>query len=164
MSNAIIACIIVCLALLATGCGNEALRMNAELGRGMLEAQSTSGPIIRQLRIDASVAAGRAAHDRGAPESTAQAAAQAEAQRWQCALDGHGIYASAVSAYIGTLALWNAGQDFGLTDVLPYARRALDGYRFLASCLASLGSAILPEVPAFFDLIPSGWSLSDAGN
>lgn len=161
---AFLALSILVLGATVTGCGNQALQANQEVARMMLEVQSTSGPVIRQLRIDASIAAGREVQESGGQESAAQVAASETAQRWQCALDGHGIYATAVSAYIDTLTLWQGGQDFELLDVLPFVRRAIDSYSFLVSCLASLGSDLLPEVPAFFSLIPSTWSLTDVGN
>jgi hypothetical protein len=67
----------------------------------------------------------------------------------------------AVGAYIDTLALWAAGRDFELTDAIPFVRRAIDAYTVLASCVASLGSDALPEVPAFFDLVPATWGATE---
>ena len=152
-------CALLALTLMfsVTGCGNEALRINAEIARVMLEYQSTSGPLIREARVNAAIAAAQTVHDSGGNEQAAQAVAVSTATRWQCAIDGHGIYAAAVSAYIDTIALWNIGQDFELIDVLPYARTAIESYTFLASCLMSLDTDFLPEVPSFFDLIPSTW-------
>jgi len=147
----------VCVAFLVAGCGNEALRINATIARAMLEIQSSSGPMIRELRVNAGVEAGREAHDRGDSEAAAQASAAAAADAWQCAIDGHGIYASAVGAYIDALALWSNGVELELADALPFVRRAIDSYRFLASCLRSLGSDVLPDAPAFLDLVPPAW-------
>ena len=151
----------VCVAFLVAGCGNEALRVNATVARAMLEVQAESGPVIRELRVNAGVEAGREAHDRGAPEAEAQAAATAAASAWQCAIDGHGIYASAVGAYIDALALWANGVELELADALPFVRRAIDAYGFLASCLRSLGSDALPDAPSFLNLIPPVWSVTD---
>ncbi|MCH8084648.1 MAG: hypothetical protein IH885_10475, partial [Myxococcales bacterium] len=106
----------VVLAALLVGCGNEALRINASIARVMLEVQATSGPIIRELRVDAGVAAGREVHSSGGDEARAQRAATSTARRWQCAIDGHRIYSSAVGAYIDALVIWQAGDDFELTD------------------------------------------------
>jgi hypothetical protein len=148
----------VLVAILAVGCGNEALRINAGVARAMLEVQAESGPVIRELRVSAGVEAGREAHARGEPEATAQAAASSAAARWSCAIDGHRLYSLAVGAYIDTLALWVAGRDFELVDAIPFVRRALDSYRVLSSCLRSLGSEVLPEAPSFLDMIPPTWS------
>ncbi len=150
--------VIVAALIFVAGCGNAALQVNATVARAMLEVQAESGPVVRQLRIDASVGAARAVHDSGGDEAAAQAAAAATATRWRCVIDTHRIYSGAVGAYIDTLALWLAGLDFELADSIPFVRRALDAYRALASCTSSLGSEVLPAVPTFFDLIPSDWS------
>ena len=147
------------LAALFVGCGNEALRVNASVARVMLEVQSTSGPVIRELRVDAGIAAGRRVHANGGTIEAAQRAAVSTAQRWQCAIDGHRLYSSAVGAYIDALVLWQASDDFELADAIPFVRRALDAYRVTASCLLSLGSNVLPEVPSFLRLIPLGWEV-----
>lgn len=147
----------IVLAAFASGCGNEALRINTSIARAMLEVQAESGPLIRELRVAAGVSAGHSAHARGEPEAVAQIAARAAASRWQCAIDGHRLYSIAVGTYIDTLALWGAGEDFELTDAIPFVIRALDTYRVLASCLLSLGSEVLPAVPAFLDVIPPMW-------
>jgi hypothetical protein len=146
-------------AVFVAGCGNEALRINAEVARGMLELQAESGPRIRELRIAAGVSAGREAMEAGLQQDRAQAAARAAAEQWQCAIDGHSIYAEAVGSYIDTLTLWQAGRDFDISDILPFVRRAIDSYRFLSSCLSSLGSDVLPELPSFFNLIPPTWGI-----
>lgn len=155
---AVCALSLMCLA----ACGNTALQVNGEIARAMLEVQSSSGPVIRELRVNASIQSARDVHDSGGNEAAAQAAAENTARSWQCAIDGHGIFATAVSAYVDTLSLWNAGQDFALSSVLPYVMRAVEAYRFLASCMTSLGSDALPEVPAFMNLIPSTWAANDA--
>lgn len=152
------AALIVC-TLLLVACGNEALRLNTAIATGMLEVQSASGPVVRQLRSQAAVSAARRVHDVGGTEVEAQAAAETEADSWQCALEGHRIYALAVGTYIDTISLWSNGRDFALLDAFPFVQRALDSYRFFASCLASLGSDVLPEVPEFFNLIPSTWNM-----
>ena len=129
------------------GCaGNEALRVNVEVARAMLEAQSASGPVIRDLRIDAALDAARAVHDAGGDESEALESARATADRWSCAIDGHRLY---------------SGAEFQLIDVVPFVRAALDAYRSIASCLQALGVANVPEEPAFFQLIPPEWSLPE---
>lgn len=145
--------------LLASGCGVEALRINADIARGMLEVQSSSGPAIRRARMNAAIEAGRQAHANGLPESAAQLAAEHVADQWQCAIDGHSIYALGVGAYIDALALWQSGDGFSLAGVIPFVSRAVDSYRFLASCLTGLGSSILPEIPDFFRLIPPVWDV-----
>lgn len=152
--------ILACTAALSLGCGNQALSMNAEVARAMLEVQSSSGPVIRGLRVSAGVEAGRVAHESGATEEQAQAFALRAANRWNCAIDGHRIYSGAVGAYIDALALWNLRADFQLADALPFVSRAIDAYRFVSSCLNELGSDALPELPSFFDLIPGSWSLN----
>lgn len=149
----------VVLSVLFVGCGNEALKANVSIASAMLEVQSASGPVIRAARVEAGVSAGRDVHDSGGDEASAQLAASSAARRWQCAIDGHRIYASAVGAYIDTLALWAAGLDFELTDAIPFVRRALDTYRALVSCLVSLGSDALPAVPVFLDSIPPLWEV-----
>lgn len=170
-------CALLALTLMfAVGCGNEALRVNAEIARAMLEIQSTSGPLIREARVNAAIASAQAVHDSGGNEQAARAAAIETASNWQCTLDGHGFYAAAVSAYIDTIALWNTGQDFQWIDVIPYVRRAIDSYVVLASCLTSLGndaltgsasfinqiSAVLDDPSSLFDLTPSTWMTSNA--
>ena len=150
--------VLVLFAVLAIGCGNEALRINAGVARAMLEVQSSSGPVIRELRVSAGITAGREAHARGEPEAVAQSAARTAAAAWACAIDGHRFYSSAVGAYIDTLALWLAGRDFELADAIPFVLRALDSYRVLSACLRSLGSEALPETPSFLDIIPPTWS------
>jgi len=149
----------ITLPILLVGCGNEALRANATVARAMLEIQAESGPIVRELRVSASVNAAREVHDSGGDEATAQAAATETSRRWQCAIDGHRIYALAVGSYIDALALWLSGEDFELLDAIPFLRRGLDSYRVLSSCLRSLGSDALPEVPSFLNLIPPTWSV-----
>jgi len=149
---------VVVLSALFVGCGAGAIRTNATIAGAMLEVQSESGPLIRGLRIDASVNAARAAQERGEPEDIAQQEAQTVAGRWSCAIDGHRIFAGAVGSYIDALVLWQAGRDFELTDAVPFVTRALDAYRALVGCLSSLGSDILPAVPSFFDVIPPAWS------
>ena len=151
---------LVVLSALFVGCGDQALRTNAAVARAMLEVQAESGPIIREQRINAGVEAGRAAHARGEPEQIAQAEASAAAERWTCAIEGHRLYAGAVGSYIDSLALYAAGDGFDLLDALPFVRRALDAYRLLVSCLSSLGSDALPEVPSFLDMLPPTWNVS----
>ena len=161
-TNEVVLFAILVLALfIALGCGNQALQVNAEIARAMLEVQSTNGPMIREARVNASVTAARAVHERGGTESEAQAIATDTASHWQCALDGHGIYATAVSAYIDTITLWQTGQDFEIEDILPFVRRAIDAYTFLASCMTSLSSDLFSEEPSFFSLIPSAWSMTE---
>lgn len=159
-SLAIVAVVAAVAALALQGCGNTALLLNAEVARGMLEIQATSGPAIRRFRVQAGITAGGEAQAHGATEQQAQRAALVAANRWQCAIDGHGIFAGAVTSYIATLALWQAGQDFELTQLLPYVFRAIDAYRFLRSCLTSLGNDTLLETPSFMRLIPSSWSFA----
>lgn len=142
------------------GCGNAALQTNATVARAMLEVQAESGPLVRELRIDAATAAAREVHATGGNEAAAQAAATSAASRWQCAIDTHRIYSTAVGSYIDTLVLWQAGRDFELSDSIPFVARALDAYRALTSCLSSLGSDALPTVPSFLDLIPSAWGVA----
>ena len=153
-------CAIV-LAALFVGCGNQAWRVNASVARAMLEVQAESGPVIRELRVQAGVNAGREVHDRGGPEIEAQAAAVDAADRWDCAIEEHRIYSSMVGAYIDALALRVNDSDFELMDALPFVRRALAAYRALASCLASLESDALPETPEFLNLIPPAWSVTE---
>ena len=154
------AAVVLLLAGLLFGCGNEALKINASIARSMLTVQSETGPAIRQARIDASVSAGRDVHDAGGTQDEAQRAATQATRRWQCAVDGHRMFALAVGSYIDALALWANGEAFELVDILPFVRRAIDSYRVLSSCARSLGSQLLPEAPAFFDLIPPTWSVS----
>jgi len=146
------------LVALAAGCGNSALKMNAGIARAMLEVQATSGPLIRELRVEAGVDAGRRAHDRGEPVEEAQAAARAAAGRWQCAIDGHRLFSLAVGTYIDALVIAQANDAFKFEDVIPFVRRALDTYRALSSCLRSLGSDALPAAPGFLNVIPPGWA------
>ena len=153
----------VVLSFAFVGCGSNALKMNANVARVMLEVQAESGPVIRELRVDASVESARQVHESGGDEEAARAAATRTANRWQCAIDSHRIYQSAVGAYIDSLALWYVGDDFNWTDAIPYVVRVLDMYRALVSCLRSLGSSALPAVPAFLDLIPSTWGVASDG-
>lgn len=158
-NDLILAIVLVACAVFAVGCGNEALRINAEIARGMLELQAESGPRIREARVNAGVEAGREAHARGAPEAEAQAAASHAAEQWQCAVTGHQIYSMAVGAYIDSLQIAQQDVGFAIIDAIPFVRRAVDSYRVLAACLLSIGSDLLPEVPDFFNLIPSGWGV-----
>ena len=152
------------LAGLSVGCGAPALQINATVARAMLEVQSASGPVIRQLRVEAGIQAGREAFDAGEPEPVAQAAARTEAARWQCAVDGHRIYSSAVGAYIDTLVLWLAGADFEIADAIPFVMRAAGAYASLRSCIDSLDAPeldpIVIENPTFLDLVPPGWGVA----
>lgn len=152
--------LLVVLVVFAVGCGNEALRVNASIARAMIEAQATSGPIVRQARVDASADAARVVHDSGGDEATALAAAQSTAERWRCAIDGHRFFALAVGAYVDALVVWQAGGDFGIFDLVPFVSRGLDAYRLLVSCLRSLGASALPDAPGFLSLVPSDWSLA----
>lgn len=161
-NDAICATLCAVALLLTVGCGNEALHINAEIARAMLETQVTTGPVIRELRIASAVNAAQAAHDAGGQESEAQAAAEHAASLWQCALDGHGIYSGAVSAYIDSLTLWAAdsesGSTFQLSSLIPFVGRVIEAYTLLASCVTALGSDALSDAPGFLDLIPSGWN------
>lgn len=148
-------------AVLFVGCGNEALRTNAIVARSMLSIQTESSPAIREARIEAAVDAGRQAHAEGLPEDVAQQRAAEAADEWQCAIDGHRVYAGAVGAYIDAIVLVEAGADFSIADVVPFVTRAVNAYRSLASCLRSLGSSVLPE-PGFLDLIPPSWETETA--
>jgi len=161
VTRSIVVVAVLAFAALVVGCGNEALRVNATVARAMLEVQSQSSPIIRDARVAAAVESARAVHDSGGEEAVALEAAQATAERWQCAVDGHRSFAGAVGAYVDALVLWNSGADFALTDSIPFVLVALDAYRSIVSCLRSLGSSALPDVPAFFELIPSEWSVSN---
>ncbi len=146
-------------AFLFVGCGSAALKTNAAIASAALEIQSVSGPVIRELRINAGVTAGDEVYSSGGTEAEAQAAAARTTARWQCAIDGHRVYSTAVGAYIDALSLWSVGRSFELTDVIPIVRGVLDSYRVFSSCLRSLGSDALPEVPLFFGLIPPAWSV-----
>lgn len=141
------------------GCASNALQVNAEIARGMLELQSESGPMVRRLRIEAAVNAGRVIGTAGGSEERATEAAQAEALRWQCAIDSHSIFADAVSAYIGALSLSVAeGRELTIADGLPFLANAANSYAALRNCLQQLGHGdALPEVPEFVLLIPEGW-------
>lgn len=153
-------CLLVVFAL-GSGCGNQALQAHQEVALVMLNLQAEGGPAIRELRVNAGITAGREAQLNGSLEEEAQQLALDAANEWNCAIEGHRIYATAVSAYIEVLTLWQAGQDFGLTDVLPFVSRAIDAYGFVSSCLRGLGSDLFPETPSFLNLIPSEWSLGD---
>lgn len=141
------------------GCGANALQVNAQVATAMLEVQVTAGDAVRSAREADMLASARAAFESGAPEEQATAAAQAADERWQCAVDGHRLYQSAVGAYIDAVQLWSAGRSVQLTDALPFVRRALDAYRAIVGCLDSLGSEVLPRAPAFLDLFPAAWEL-----
>lgn len=152
-----VACLVF--AAIMAGCGNQALKANASVARAMLEVQVTSSPIIRDLRSEAGTKAGRAVFDAGGEEPEALTAASEELEGWQCAVDGHRIYSSAVGAYISALALWSAGERFELADALPFLTRALAAYRSLWSCLKSHDVDALPEVPGFLSIIPITWGV-----
>jgi len=156
-----VACVM--LAGLSVGCGSQALQVNATVARAMLEVQSASGPVIRELRKDAGIRAGREAFEAGEPEPVAQAAARHETNRWQCAISGHQIYAEAVGSYIDTLVLWLAGANFELGDAIPFVERVVGSYYALRSCLDSLDAPeldpIVIENPTFLNLVPDAWGL-----
>lgn len=147
------------LSVFAVGCGSEALQINGEIARGMLELQAESGPLIREARVNAGVEAGRQAHANGLPLEVAQDAATSAVGAWDCAVSGHQIYAMNVGAYIDSLELARIGGDFSLATFLPFFTRALDAYRVLSSCLRGLGSDFLPEVPGFLESVPPVWGL-----
>ena len=151
--------VIVLCTVMLFACGNEALRMNASVAHVMLEVQSESGPRIREQRVAAGVHAGSEVHRRGGLEAEAQVAARQAASLWDCAIDGHRLYSIAVGTYIDTLSLWASGRDFGLAEMWPLLRGAVSTYRVLFSCLSSLGSSLLPEVPAFLSIIPPSWNV-----
>ena len=156
------------LAALSIGCGSQALKVNASVAHAMLEVQAASGPVIRELRKAASVRAGRQAFEAGEPEPVAQAAARNESTRWQCAIDGHRIFAGAVGSYIDTLVLWQAGADFKLADAVPFVARAVAAYTALRSCVDSLNAPelapILVENPTFLNLVPPDWGVPGVAN
>ena len=143
-------------AVVLAACGNAALKTNAVIARAMLEAQTETGPVIREARVEAGVEAARIAMSDGLSRAIAHREAEAATDRWECAVSGHRLYSEGVSSYIDTLVLWNAGADFELTDVIPFAVRAVNSYRVMTTCLGGLGME-LPE-PAFLDLIPSDWA------
>ena len=144
--------------LALAGCGSSALKTNAVIARAMLTAQEESSPLIREARIEAVVETVRASHAAGEPESVARQRADEMKVDWECAIDGHRVFSHAVGAYIDALVLVNAGADFQLVDVLPFFVRAVNSYRALASCLATLGAGDVLPVPEFLGLIPTDWS------
>lgn len=150
------------LCVLVAACEGDALRMNASIAHVMLETQAESGPVIRELRQNAMRNAAREAYERGQNEFQARDAAGIAAIQWECAVNGHRLYATAVGTYIDAIALWMAGKDFQLYDAVPFVRRVLDTYRVMQRCLSSLGQHILPEVPGFADMLPAAWNLGGA--
>lgn len=157
------------LAFALPGCGASWIEQHTAVAQGMQDAQILSEPTIRRMRLTAIETAVRRAHEQGATLEEAQAArAQAE-REWQCVIDAHRTYGSAVSGYVE--ALWLAQQtgrepatgdgDGRVTalDFIPVARRALDKYRAIASCANTLEDGALP-VPGALDLAPPAWGLS----
>lgn len=144
---------------LAFGCGGAAEKINARIATGFVAVQAGAEPIVRQGRVEAAVAAAQAVRDRGGNSDEATHAATEAAESWACAVNGHRLFGIAVRTYVDSLTLATIGGTFQLDYLLPLLGRALASYRELRACLASLGSNALPESPAFFDLIPTEWSL-----
>lgn len=136
------------------GCGGGApgaLRVHAGIAQTLLTVQAESGPMVRRMRVEASVSAGAEVHRAGGTETEAHAAAEAESDRWTCAVEGHRAYADAVGLYIDALAMWQAtgasppGTMAALTDAVG---DVADAYRGLSRCLGTLGHAgALPGLP-----------------
>lgn len=146
-------------ALLLVGCSGAA-DIHAGVGRGALGMQVRSEPLIRQWRRDAMTGEADRVHGAGGTREQAEAAVDAMARRWQCAIEGHRIYSSAVSAYVDAVYLEHVtGGDFELSSMLLFLRPVLDAYRATAACVGSLGEFELP-VPDFLNLIPPMWGLS----
>ena len=152
--------ILALLALLAllVGCGGTA-DIHAGIGRGALGLQVRAEPMIRQWRRDAMTGEADRVHGAGGTREQAEGAVAAMSRRWQCAIEGHRIFGSAVSAYVDAVYLENVtGGDFDISMMLRFLRPVLDAYRAVAACISSLGEFELP-VPDFMDLIPPAWGL-----
>lgn len=152
-----------------SGCGAAWLDAHAPVAQGLQDAQIASEGPIRELRLAAIDRAVRDAHAEGASREEAEAVRVGVERDWQCVVDGHRLYGTLVSTYIE--ALWlakttgrepEAGNGDGQLDPLdfvPFARRAIDGYRAIASCTGTLEHGDLPVPPAL-ELVPPAWGVS----
>lgn len=143
---------------LVVGCGAGMDEVHAGIAQGGLEAQVAFEPVIRTGRRDAMTAAVDRVHTAGGSREQAEVAAETESRRWQCAVDGHRLFGTAVGLYIDALWLEQVGDAaFDLETLMPFVRRILDAYRATASCVLNLGVDL--PVPAFLDLLPATWGL-----
>lgn len=164
-----IALVIVAAMLASTaGCGAGHFDVLAPIGRGAQDLQISSEPVIRGLRRQAIEQAIRAVYEAGGDRATAELARTRTERSWQCPVNGHRTYGSAVSAFIA--ALWlaeKAGEEpadgdgdgvIELADFLPLALEVVNLYRAIANCANSLEPGQLP-VPDFLDLFPASWEV-----
>lgn len=152
------AVVLVALAVLS-GCGNAALKTNLVVATGFVETQAQAEPVIRRGRVEAAIQSAQSVRDSGGSIEEATAAAAAETERWECALDAHAIFALATKTYVDSLTLAAAGDTFELSYMVPLLGRAVRSYDALRRCLVSLGRDDLPETPDFIRSIPVEWNV-----
>ena len=144
--------------ILALGCGAGVDAVHAGIAQGALEAQVAFEPVIRGARRDAMTGAVDRVHTAGGTREQAEAAVGVVRQHWQCAVDGHRLFGTAVGTYVDALWLEQVGGGgFDFATLGPFVRRILDAYRATASCVSGLGLEL--PVPDFLDLLPPTWAL-----
>ncbi len=152
--------LLLTLCLMLAGCGAGVDAVHAGIARGALETQVEFEPVIREARRDAMTAAVDRVHGAGGTREQAEAAVVVVRQHWQCAVDGHRLFGTAVGTYVDALWLDQQGDaTFSFATLGPFVRRILDAYRATASCVTSLGFGL--PVPSFLDLLPPTWGLGD---
>lgn len=152
-----------------SGCGAAWLDTHAPVAQGLQDAQIASEGPVRELRLAAIDRAVRDAHAEGASRQEAEAVRARVEREWQCVVDGHRLYGTLVSTYIEALwlakttgrepAAGNGDGQLDPLDFVPFARRAIDGYRAIASCANTLDHGDLPT-PGALELVPPAWGVS----
>lgn len=158
MNSVVVSLLVGLTLILALGCGAGVDAVHAGIAQSALAAQVAFEPIIREARRDAMTAAVDRVHTAGGTRAEAEAAAAAAARQWQCGIDGHRLYGTAVGTYVDALWLDQQGEaTFSFAVLGPFVRRVLDAYRATASCVSGLGLEL--PVPDFLNLLPPTWAL-----